>query len=381
MANEHYFSESEQQDENVPFDRDDHDNDRTFYAANCHDEQQVDEETIHQSIETDILGDTSDARQLQLELLATTPAHKRRARSRYNDGNEVQEQYEQRQERSRPLLRQPGKVYESLFGSPIKPIAIQPQKQQSGCLQPTSNFVHQVTASITPLHDDATDKKPSILNRLTSWFTAPPPTPTSDSKTLHPNVGTPQQQNPSSQSGFPNKPSKALTPTWNRNHYLLLDHHYTRVLHSTTQPLPSAYMTPWSSIPSPLRKLIGTKLMTTTASLNENRTGTGSNATPQATITEQWIRIAYCFVAEAKERGVPVLCNGSFVPGEGVEEEWQTKDGQRYPVRDEVTGRVKRIKEDCWETDEGAWDVLGRVYSLWVRDEIADVRMGADEER
>lgn len=135
-----------------------------------------------------------------------------------------------------------------------------------------------------------------------------------------------------------------------------------------------------------------------------NGNGHGKKATHPATITEQWIRIAYCFVAEAKERGVPVLCDGSFAPlnsssssspdergGRGqaaaaeteefvevgvaaLESEWQ---GQTYPVRDEITGRVKRVKQECWgDTDEGAWDVLGRVYSLWVRDEIVGVGRG-----
>jgi len=115
-------------------------------------------------------------------------------------------------------------------------------------------------------------------------------------------------------------------------------------------------------------------------------TGTETRDTHPATISEQWVRIAYCFVAEAEERGVPVLCDGQFVPAHsaklekdlirdvdvGLElgPEWQATEGQGYPVRDEVTGRVKRIRQDWWSTEEGAWVVLGRVYSLWVRDEI-----------
>jgi len=396
MANEQYFSESEQQDVESMNQNEPHKTDVTIHATNRHNGSQ-DENTIHESIETDTLADTSDARQLQWELLATTPAHKRGARMRHNKQDLAKDQYDQHRGHSKPLLRQPGKVYEPLFGA-----ATQTQKAQSSTHRiPIEELNSQGTGSITPFLPTNTDDKPGIFNRLTSWlFTAPPADFQPSKTTLSPPQPHPETSSkPSAQQTLPQNPTQPskpasssstnplTTPTWNRNHYLLLDHHYTRVLHVTTKPLPPAYMTPWSSIPSPLRKLVGTKLMTTTT------IGSGSETkdTHPATITEQWVRIAHCFVAEAKERGVPVLCDGQFVPVQSLrssgldvnvdmdmdmddrlvlDAQWQAKEGQGYPVRDEATGRVKRVKQEWWGTEEGAWDVLGRVYSLWVRDEV-----------
>lgn len=391
MLNAQYFSESEEQDEQMMYADQPHSTELRFRAATKGHNESQNESTIHQSIETDTLAETSDARQLQRELLATTPAHKRRARMRLDKEDIGEQRSNQYRERSKPLLRQPGKVYESLFGSPMQTQTAQSSTPQVPIKQTGSSFVNYGTSTITPFNNVNTDDKPSILNRLTSWLFTAPPANSQSSKTtpsqLEPHTNT--SINPPPQPPLATKPTQPSTPqtstlTWNRNHYLLLDHHYTRVLHSTTKPLPSAYMTPWSSIPFPLRRLVGTKLMTTTA------IGTGSETkdTHPATISEQWVRIAYCFVAEAKERGVPVLCNGQFVPtqsgkskavlgdvdvnvnGLALGAEWQAREGQGYPVRDEMTGRVKRIRQEWWGTEEGAWDVLGRVYSLWVRDEI-----------
>lgn len=107
----------------------------------------------------------------------------------------------------------------------------------------------------------------------------------------------------------------------------------------------------------------------------EGTEGEGEEAY-RATVSESWIRIAFCFVEEARRKGVPMLCDGAFTAhtiantskeaggaGEGG-------GGDMFPVRDPETGRVRRVKQEFWGSEQGAVEVVRRVYSLWVRDRM-----------
>ena len=182
----------------------------------------------------------------------------------------------------------------------------------------------------------------------------------------------------------------STTNTWTRNHYLLLDHHYTRAVHASSTRLPDAYMASWDSIPEGLRKCLGMKLVTPVVGAvnggvevgerrKERNEGRGEDEKFKATVSESWIRIAFCFVEEAGRKGVPLLCDSTFTSTHtsthihtttSSTQKSQPED-ELFPVRDPETGRVRRVKQEYWSSEQGALEVVRRVYSLWVRDRMA----------
>ena len=146
-------------------------------------------------------------------------------------------------------------------------------------------------------------------------------------------------------------------------------------------------MASWDSIPAGLRKCVGVKLVTPVVGAlyggvqlaggdgSEEDDGEVTDEKYKATVSESWIRIAFCFVEEARRKGVPMLCDGAFTTTHTTEvgKQEQSVGGEKemFPVRDKETGRVRRVKQEYWASEQGAAEVVRRVYSLWVRDRMA----------
>lgn len=298
------------------------------------------EDSFTSTDEGSSLLQTSDVKQLRSELKASTV---RRSSSFFdsNHGSNMQRNDNDQSEHSilRPIAtKKYAPLFESEWASRKSQNDTEPSSKQPKPLPQIPTQPRKTTSTIN-IPQTAPQNPTTFLTRLTSWLFRPslplslahfPPTTINTQHT---------------QKNTNNLP-------WNRNHYLLLNHYWLLTSPNPPSnkpgpPLPATYnTTPLSSLPANLTRYLGKEIF--------EKRGSGENA---GLVTERWIRVSWVFMEEARLKGVPLICDGALVPKSGG------GGASGYPKRDEE-GRVLTVKE-MW----GGWDVLRRVYGLWVRDE------------